>query len=73
MERKKIALVEVYLSNWYGFIDEFIPIDAVNTFITGENESGKSTIIDAIKYAFMDDTQFNKGAETKGHKKGDAQ
>ena len=69
MERKKIALVEVYLSNWYGFIDEFIPIDEENTFITGENESGKSTIIDAIKYAFMDDTQFNKGAETKGYKK----
>lgn len=67
--RNKIALEQVYLSNWYGFIDEFIPIDGSNTFITGENESGKSTIIDAVKYAFMDDTQFNKGAETKGYKK----
>ena len=64
-----IYLEKVYLSNWFGFTDEMIPFSKYNTFITGENESGKSTILDAIKYAFMADTQFNKGAETKGEKK----
>lgn len=59
-------LKEVYLSNWYGFVDERLSLDKYGTFITGENESGKSTILDAIKYAFMGDTQFNKGAEAKG-------
>ena len=59
-------LKEVYLSNWYGFVNERIYFDKYGTFITGENESGKSTILDAIKYAFMGDTQFNKGAEAKG-------
>ena len=30
------------------------------TLITGENESGKSTILDAIKYAYTGDTKFNE-------------
>ena len=59
-------LKEVYLSNWYGFVNEYLAFDKYGSFITGENESGKSTILDAIKYAFMGDTQFNKGAEAKG-------
>lgn len=64
-----IFLEKVYLSNWYGFTDEMIPFSSGSTFITGENESGKSTILDAIKYAFMSDTQFNKGAAVTGEKK----
>lgn len=64
-----IYLEKVYLSNWYGFTDEMIPFNGGSTFITGENESGKSTILDAIKYAFMADTQFNKGAAVTGEKK----
>lgn len=61
-------LKEVYLSNWYGFVNEHIRFDKNGTFITGENESGKSTILDAIKYAYIGDSQFNKGAEAKGVK-----
>lgn len=56
----KIILKRVYLLNWYGFIDKTIPIGKNLSLITGENECGKSTILDAIKYAFTGDTDFNK-------------
>ena len=48
----KISLREVKLINWYGFVNETIPLSDHMTLITGENESGKSTILDAIKYAY---------------------
>lgn len=56
----KIALKQVYLLNWYGFVDKIIPIGESLSLITGENECGKSTVLDAIKYAFTGDTDFNK-------------
>ena len=56
----KICLREVKLINWYGFKDDNIPISDLMTLITGENESGKSTILDAIKYAYTGDTKFNE-------------
>lgn len=56
----KISLREVKLINWYGFVNENIPLSALMTLITGENESGKSTILDAIKYAYTGDTKFNE-------------
>ncbi len=58
----KKALKKVHLVNWYGFIDEVVPIDDDLTLITGENECGKSTILDAIKYAYTGDTIFNKSS-----------
>lgn len=56
----KIILKQVYLINWYGFVDKIIPIGEKLSLITGENECGKSTVLDAIKYAFTGDTDFNK-------------
>ncbi len=56
----KIVLKQVYLLNWYGFIDKTIPIGSNLSLITGENECGKSTVLDAIKYCFIGDTDFNK-------------
>ncbi|MDY5653179.1 MAG: SbcC/MukB-like Walker B domain-containing protein [Erysipelotrichaceae bacterium] len=56
----KIILNKVYLLNWYGFVDKTIPIGKSLSLITGENECGKSTVLDAIKYAFTGDTDFNK-------------
>lgn len=56
----EILLKKVYLINWYGFVDKTIPIGRSLSLITGENECGKSTILDAIKYAFTGDTEFNK-------------
>ena len=69
----KICLREVKLINWYGFKDDNIPISDLMTLITGENESGKSTILDAIKYAYTGDTKFNestnKGSAGVGRRK----
>ena len=56
----KITLTEVYLLNWYGFQDKTIHLGDNFSLITGENECGKSTVLDAIKYAFTGDTEFNK-------------
>ena len=56
----KIILKQVYLLNWYGFVDKTIPIGSSLSLITGENECGKSTVLDAIKYAYTGDTDFNK-------------
>ncbi len=58
----KTILTKVHLINWYGFIDEIIPISPRLTLISGENECGKSTILDAIKYAYTGDTLFNKSS-----------
>lgn len=58
----KIILKQVYLLNWYGFIDKTIPIGKNLSLITGENECGKSTVLDAIKYTFTGDTDFNKAS-----------
>ncbi len=57
-----IILKQVYLLNWYGFVDKTIPIGKCLSLITGENECGKSTVLDAIKYAFTGDTDFNKAS-----------
>ena len=61
----KIRLKNIYLVNWYGFIDNKIPLGDNLTLITGENECGKSTILDAVKYAFSGDTEFNKSTTSK--------
>lgn len=67
----KIVLTNIYLVNWYGFIHTKIPVGKDLTLITGENESGKSTILDAVKYAFIGDTEFNKSSSI--HKVGGSQ
>ena len=64
----KISLRNIYLLNWYGFVDVTIPVSDDLTLISGENECGKSTILDAVKYAYTGDTQFNKA--TSGYNTG---
>ena len=54
----KIVLRNVQLINWYGFTNTVVPVAENLTLISGENECGKSTILDAIKYAYTGDTQF---------------
>ncbi len=56
----KTVLRRIQLVNWYGFTNTTIPVSEDLTLISGENECGKSTILDAIKYAYTGDTQFNK-------------
>lgn len=64
----KTILRKVHLVNWYGFGNTTIPVSECLTLISGENECGKSTILDAIKYAYTGDTQFNKA--TSGYNTG---
>lgn len=64
----KTILRKVHLVNWYGFSNRTIPLSEHLTLISGENECGKSTILDAIKYAYTGDTQFNKA--TSGYNTG---
>ena len=61
----KTVLQKVRLVNWYGFHNATIPISENLTLISGENECGKSTILDAIKYAYTGDTQFNKATSAQ--------
>ena len=64
----KTILRKIHLVNWYGFSNITIPVSENLTLISGENECGKSTILDAIKYAYTGDTQFNKA--TNGYNTG---
>lgn len=64
----KTILRNIHLVNWYGFNNRTIPVSENLTLISGENECGKSTILDAIKYAYTGDTQFNKA--TSGYNTG---
>lgn len=64
----KIILRNIHLVNWYGFSNRTIPVSEDLTLISGENECGKSTILDAVKYAYTGDTQFNKA--TSGYNTG---
>lgn len=64
----KTILRKIHLINWYGFSNTTIPVSENLTLISGENECGKSTILDAIKYAYTGDTQFNKA--TSGYNTG---
>ncbi len=63
---EKIILKQVYLLNWYGYVDKTIPIGENLTLITGKNKSGKSVIIDAIRYVYSGDTSFNRSSKSIG-------
>ena len=64
MKLKKIKLI-----NWHIFTDHTIEIDG-NVLITGENASGKSTLMDAIYYVLSggDQYHFNKAANEGGQR-----
>ena len=68
MQMNKTILRNIHLVNWYGFSNRTIPVSENLTLISGENECGKSTILDAIKYAYTGDTQFNNA--TSGYNTG---
>ena len=60
-------LVKIRLINWHYLSNETIELDG-NTLITGENASGKSTLMDAIYFVLSggDDKHFNKAANELG-------
>lgn len=59
-------LVKIRLINWHYLSNETIEIDG-NTLLTGQNASGKSTIMDAITYVLTaGGTTFNLAANDKG-------
>lgn len=62
-----MKLTKIKLINWHIFHNNTIELDG-NTLITGENASGKSTLMDAIYYVLSggDDKHFNKAANELG-------
>lgn len=64
MKLKKIKLI-----NWHLFVNTTINVDG-NILITGENATGKSTLMDAIYYVLSggDQTNFNKAANEGGQR-----
>ena len=62
---EKIYLRNATLVNWYGFIQETLSFSKGMTFITGENKNGKSTALDAIRYALFGDSSFNRSSGAK--------
>ena len=58
------------LIHWHYFIHQMIEFDKIN-FLTGQNSSGKSTIIDAMQLLLLADTSgsfFNKAANVRGNR-----
>lgn len=62
-----MKLTKIKLINWHIFSNQTIVMDG-NTLITGENASGKSTLMDAVYYVLSggDDKHFNKAANEMG-------
>ncbi len=63
-----ITLERVRLVNWHYFRDETIPIGNF-CLLSGDNASGKSTIIDAIQFVIASDlrkVRFNAAAANRG-------
>lgn len=62
-----MKLTKIKLINWHIFSNNTIELDG-NTLITGENASGKSTLMDAIYFVLSggDDKHFNKAAHEMG-------
>jgi len=63
-------LKKMLLVNWHYFAHELIQFDHIN-FLTGQNASGKSTIIDAMQLLLLGETGpyfFNKAANEKSER-----
>ncbi len=65
----KMKLKKIKLINWHIFTNNTIDVDG-NILITGENASGKSTLMDAIYYVLSggDQYHFNKAANESGQR-----
>lgn len=61
-------LLRAKLICWYGFRNEIAEF-AMVTLVNGLNMSGKTTLLDAIKYALYGDDQFNISASSTGGSK----
>ena len=62
-----IKLTKIRLINWHYFLNTTANIENI-TFLTGENGTGKSTIIDAMQIVLLGDTtgrNFNKAANER--------
>lgn len=60
-------LKRIRIINWHYFYNVTIDVETIN-FLTGENASGKSTLIDALQVVLLGDTSgrmFNKAANEK--------
>ena len=58
-----MKISNIRLVQWYGYEDEIIPVsDGINLFL-GNNGSGKSTCVDAIKYALYSCVDFNSASK----------
>ena len=68
METWKKILTRVRLINWHFFENETISLGG-STLISGENTSGKSTILDAIQLVLTVNTRkFNMAANEKSNR-----
>lgn len=64
-----MKLTKIKLINWHIFTNSTIEMNG-NTLITGENASGKSTLMDAIYFVLSggDQNHFNKAANDAGQR-----
>jgi len=64
------VMKRLLLIHWHYFVHQMIEFDKIN-FLTGQNASGKSTIIDAMQLLLLCDTSgsfFNKAANGKAER-----
>jgi len=62
------TLMKVKLINWHTFVNQEFPVYK-NSLITGENATGKSTILDALQYVLtVGKCKFNKAASDIGNR-----
>lgn len=64
MQNNRISATRLRLVNWSRFQNEIIRLEG-STLLTGANGTGKSTILDAMSYLLVGNTQFNKAAKDK--------
>lgn len=63
------VLVRAQIICWYGFRNETADFGIIN-LVNGPNMSGKSTLLDAIKYGLFGDSEFNISASSTGGSEG---
>ena len=59
---QNIRLEKVRVVNWGRYRDTTVCINGDDCVLTGPNKAGKSMLMDAIKYNFIEDNKFNQAA-----------
>ena len=62
-----LELSNIFLYNWHRFTNHVLPVSG-NLYITGENGTGKSTILDALQLVLIGDLKqvhFNQAAQNE--------